>query len=70
MAVLCLAWAQGDEFPMLHGSLGLLYLQQRQRNAYKTESLLRVHTDPQCLGHPLTILFLCPKPVHEGTTFF
>lgn len=59
MAVPCLAWAPGDEFPTLRGSLGLLYLQQKQRNAFKAEPLLRVHMDPQCLGYPLSILFLC-----------
>lgn len=59
MAVLCLAWVPGDEFPTLHGSLVCLYLQQKQRNACKAEPLLRVHVDPQCLGYPLSILFLC-----------
>lgn len=55
-------WAPGDEFPTLHGSLGLLYLQQEQRNAYKTEPLLRAHMDLQSLGHPLTFIYLLKEP--------
>lgn len=55
-------WAPGDEFPTLHGSLGLLYLQQEQRNAYKREPLLRSHMDLKSLGHPLTFISLLKEP--------
>lgn len=58
MAVPCLAWVLGNEFPTLYGSLAPLYLQQKHKDACRAETLLRAHVDLLCLGSTLSILFL------------